>query len=719
MKSAALLLLVIGLSLCYAYDGYCGDEICDAAFEENPETCPEDCEGVPPEEPPPEGFCGDTRCNEAMGENQQNCPEDCGSAPPEEDWFCGDGTCNDGHGESYETCPEDCDAVPQGDNDQDQDGILNPSDYCPFEPEVYNDFQDEDGCPDTTAHCGDDICNDGMGENQETCPEDCGWPEGPSPENDTGPTTIVIFVDPLNFTEGERVKVEVVAEDPDGIDSIVIVIDDEPVDECASSPCDYEGGPYDHPVDIGAYVRDKNGITKYSDNKEPWDPESWKATDVNITIICNDTDGGKNYLDWGFVLTSKKGAVHPSSAIDQCVNGTHLKEYFCTASGFADYEVFDCQGGCCNGACGFDTDNDNIFGSCDNCPYKPNADQKDNDSDGVGDACDNCNKYNPTQTDWDGDGVADGCDNCPYTVSFNQNDSDGDGWGNICDNCPTTFNIFQDDFDGDGIGAVCDNCPNVTNADQANIDYDKEGDACDCNDGFRASLNETGVDCGGICTAACPTVTSNCFPIMVHGSHNDKIDVVFVRNTTYSSTANFANDTINLVKNFFNDPILAAGITKFNFYYYSGATATINSMCKYSVPNSLWQDCSFAQSVAIVHTAGWRDCSSGNTFSVGHTNYKVMRHESGHNIFGLADEYCCDGGYWQPSPNPNIYSSLQNCENDAPNLNVSKSLCRQICENGKCVNWWKSDPDSCTMLNGQNFSVGCQRRVSSVWGKYK
>ena len=35
------------------------------------------------------------------------------------------------------------------DNDNDQDGILDPVDQCPFDPETVNGYLDEDGCPDT------------------------------------------------------------------------------------------------------------------------------------------------------------------------------------------------------------------------------------------------------------------------------------------------------------------------------------------------------------------------------------------------------------------------------------------------------------------------------------------------------------------------------------------------------------------------------------------
>jgi len=45
-------------------------------------------------------------------------------------------------------CP---DVVPEQQrfvHDDDLDGIINDKDLCPLEPETYNGFEDEDGCPD-------------------------------------------------------------------------------------------------------------------------------------------------------------------------------------------------------------------------------------------------------------------------------------------------------------------------------------------------------------------------------------------------------------------------------------------------------------------------------------------------------------------------------------------------------------------------------------------
>ncbi|MBU1758381.1 hypothetical protein KKG31_04390, partial [Patescibacteria group bacterium] len=90
------------------------------------------------------GFCGDGVCDERLEEDAQTCPEDCGGT----DEFCGDGICNEEIEENVETCPEDCEGIPPEDEDWDMDGIPNAEDECPDDPETYNDYQDEDGCPD-------------------------------------------------------------------------------------------------------------------------------------------------------------------------------------------------------------------------------------------------------------------------------------------------------------------------------------------------------------------------------------------------------------------------------------------------------------------------------------------------------------------------------------------------------------------------------------------
>ena len=65
-------------------------------------------------------------------------------------------------------------APPAVDTDRDKDGILNEKDACPDEPETFNGYMDEDGCPDKappTDKCGDGFCTGT--EDTKSCAADC------------------------------------------------------------------------------------------------------------------------------------------------------------------------------------------------------------------------------------------------------------------------------------------------------------------------------------------------------------------------------------------------------------------------------------------------------------------------------------------------------------------------------------------------------------------
>jgi OOP family OmpA-OmpF porin len=82
----------------------------------------------------------------------------------------------DGYKDDVDQCPddpedfddfEDEDGCPEPDNDK--DGILDDPDKCPNEPETKNGFQDEDGCPDSTTFDRD---GDRIPDDVDKCPDD-------------------------------------------------------------------------------------------------------------------------------------------------------------------------------------------------------------------------------------------------------------------------------------------------------------------------------------------------------------------------------------------------------------------------------------------------------------------------------------------------------------------------------------------------------------------
>jgi len=101
----------------------------------------------------------------------------------------------DGYKDDVDQCPddpedfddfEDEDGCPDPDNDK--DGILDDVDKCPNEPETKNGYQDEDGCPDSTTNDRD---GDRIPDDVDKCPDDPEDYDGfededgcPDPDND-------------------------------------------------------------------------------------------------------------------------------------------------------------------------------------------------------------------------------------------------------------------------------------------------------------------------------------------------------------------------------------------------------------------------------------------------------------------------------------------------------------------------------------------------------
>src|SRR4029079_2407110 len=82
----------------------------------------------------------------------------------------------DGYKDDVDQCPddpedfddfEDEDGCPEPDNDK--DGILDVDDKCPNDPETKNGYKDEDGCPDNANLDGD---GDGIPDDVDKCQED-------------------------------------------------------------------------------------------------------------------------------------------------------------------------------------------------------------------------------------------------------------------------------------------------------------------------------------------------------------------------------------------------------------------------------------------------------------------------------------------------------------------------------------------------------------------
>ncbi len=123
--------------------------------------------------------------------------------------------------------------------DRDGDGILDPEDRCPTEPEDRDQFEDEDGCPDP------DNDQDGILDVDDQCPlhpEDRDGFEDtdgcPEPDNDRDGLLDPVDQCPLDPEDFDRFQDEDGCPDPDNDQDTVL----DPDDECPLAP----GRPEDH-----------------------------------------------------------------------------------------------------------------------------------------------------------------------------------------------------------------------------------------------------------------------------------------------------------------------------------------------------------------------------------------------------------------------------------------------------------------------------------------
>jgi len=242
---------------------------------------------------------------------------------------------------------------------------------------------------------------------------------------------------------------------------------------------------------------------------------------------------------------------------------------------------------------------------------------------------------------------------------------------------------------------------------------------------------------------------SNIIPVQIHGSTDDKIDIVFVASKTsfncnskikiqtevYSGDQQrFVFDVNNKVENvFLKLDTLTSGFVglpkdfreRFNFYYYwdNENFADAFEGCAGTLPGDFWSDAPFTD-VAIILYPSYEGFYSGapcepngcaNGLGPGSGSWlkapadspAIFLHESGHVVFGLIDTYCGDTYYVENSPFPNVWSSESSCKKNAEQERWDITSCRQILKPASsrskdpCVkNFWRADTDPDIMGSG-------------------
>ncbi|MEM4721989.1 MAG: hypothetical protein QXT73_08035 [Candidatus Methanomethylicaceae archaeon] len=158
-------------------------------------------------------------------------------------------------------------------------------------------------------------------------------------------------------------------------------------------------------------------------------------------------------------------------------------------------------------------------------------------------------------------------------------------------------------------------------------------------------------------------VQPRCIPLPGRdaGNPDNRLDVVFVPDTDYGTPQDidtwlptFLNHINAQIDQRLNgrDPV-AGNLNRFNFYYTRDQGDAEGFRCgpHSTLPVDLIRDCPFADVIVVFHQTEFGDCSSTdqkpNILSAEGPIGRSFIHESGHGMFGLADEYDGNTIYFQ------------------------------------------------------------------------
>jgi hypothetical protein len=213
-------------------------------------------------------------------------------------------------------------------------------------------------------------------------------------------------------------------------------------------------------------------------------------------------------------------------------------------------------------------------------------------------------------------------------------------------------------------------------------------------------------------------------PIRLKGETVKSFDVIFIPDTDITVNS-FRDQLDEVIENLYFKYFLVKTWRGLYNFYYSGVQGNYEELCNFTNPSNMANLTAVADTVAILHQTNLRDCRSGMVMS-SEINYdKTLIHETGHALFNVKDEYCCDSSYSQQTCERNLWSSLSNCQADAPTIGYPTTNCTQLTNGTTTLNFWRIDPagaGGCIMGPNQHnsdsdFAKACSRRINWRVGK--
>lgn len=173
------------------------------------------------------------------------------------------------------------------------------------------------------------------------------------------------------------------------------------------------------------------------------------------------------------------------------------------------------------------------------------------------------------------------------------------------------------------------------------------------------------------------------------GLSADKEDLFFHQASDYSSFDDFVDDVEDKMYDIYGEQDLIKdpdNYDTFNFFVYTKVAGTNNCGTVHADADT---DIPWRDDDAVLHTTNFGDCTIGSHFTAEGHNTKAFLHESGHGVFGLADEYDdgdCSTGYFQPANEPNIWSTEAACRAEQTAKDRDPDECWQF--TACSGDWW-------------------------------
>jgi hypothetical protein len=209
-----------------------------------------------------------------------------------------------------------------------------------------------------------------------------------------------------------------------------------------------------------------------------------------------------------------------------------------------------------------------------------------------------------------------------------------------------------------------------------------------------------------------------------------KEDVVAIINRTFLHLDKITSPSAPLIEDYQN---------RFNFYYYYNPAvhADAYSGCAGTVSDLYWKTVTFSDITVILYPTYtgvytgppcqpmgcYKSMGSGrNLMKAPADSTYLFDHEMGHALFGLVDTYCGNTYYYENSPDPNVWASLDKCIANAKMNNFDPNNCKQIKGGSSSLcskPFWRWDPSPDIMETGYygSFGSAATQRINYILSK--